>query len=499
MERIKKTKQNLNRLFHTAGTRSGAYSVGLTAVVIAIVIVFNLVIGQIPEAYRNIDVSSTKIYEISDTTRDFLDSLEEEVDMTVLAVQDETDDRITTFLSRYAALSDRINVEWIDPVLHPSALTEYDTSENTVVVSCENTGKTTTVSFDDILVMDQYSYYYYGTTSYTEFDGEGQLTSAVNYVTNDAEQMIYQTTGHGEGTLSSTITDLMDKNSCTLSELNLLMTTSIPEDCGLLLMYAPTADLTEDEVTLLSGYLGAGGKVMILLGETGLSDLPNLSGLLAEYGMSAADGYMADPTRCYQGNYYYIFPELSLSGDMASGISSEMVLLTYAHGMTLTDPVRDTITTSEFMSTSADAYAVTETGQEQGEYVLGAVATETITSESTEEDSEETDSEETDEESSSGDTETEDEESRLTVITAASLIDQNITDAFTTLENTTVFMNAVTENFEGVQNLSIEPKSLSVEYNTMQHTGLLSFAVIFGVPALVLIGGFIVWFRRRKA
>ena len=158
MERIKKTKQNLNRLFHTAGTRSGAYSVGLTAVVIAIVIVFNLVIGQIPEAYRNIDVSSTKIYEISDTTRDFLDSLEEEVDMTVLAVQDETDDRITTFLSRYAALSDRINVEWIDPVLHPSALTEYDTSENTIVVSCENTGKTTTVSFDDILVMDQYSY-----------------------------------------------------------------------------------------------------------------------------------------------------------------------------------------------------------------------------------------------------------------------------------------------------------------------------------------------------
>ena len=311
--------------------------------------------------------------------------------------------------------------------------------------------------------------------------------------------MIYQTTGHGEGTLSSTITDLMDKNSCTLSELNLLMTTSIPEDCGLLLMCAPTADLTEDEVTLLSGYLGTGGKVMILLGETGLSDLPNLSGLLAEYGMSAADGYMADPTRCYQGNYYYIFPELSLSGDMASGISSEMVLLTYAHGMTLTDPVRDTITTSEFMSTSADAYAVTETGQEQGEYVLGAVATETITSESTEEDSEETDSEETDEESSSGDTETEDEESRLTVISAASLIDQNITDAFTTLENTTVFMNAVTENFEGVQNLSIEPKSLSVEYNTMQHTGLLSFAVIFGVPALVLIGGFIVWFRRRKA
>lgn len=122
-------------------------------------------------AYRNLDVSSTKIYEISDTTKELLDSLDEEVDMKVLAVKDETDDRITTFLSRYASLSGNINMEWIDPVLHPSALTEYDTTENNIVVSCEATGKTTTISFDDILVPDMYSYYYYGNMTYTSFDG----------------------------------------------------------------------------------------------------------------------------------------------------------------------------------------------------------------------------------------------------------------------------------------------------------------------------------------
>ena len=197
---MKKIK-NIKDVFRTTGTKRGAYSVGLTVLVLAVVIVFNLVIGQIPEAFRNIDVSSTKIYEISDTTKDLLDDLDRDVDMKVLAVKDETDERITTFISRYAALSDNIHVEWIDPVLHPSALTEYDTTENTIVVSCEETGKTTTVAFTDILVMDQYSYYYYGTTSYTEFDGEGQLTSAVNYVTNDVERTIYQTTGHGESSL----------------------------------------------------------------------------------------------------------------------------------------------------------------------------------------------------------------------------------------------------------------------------------------------------------
>ena len=57
-----------------------------------------------------------------------------------------------------------------------------------------------------------------------------------------------------------------------------------------------------------------------------------------------------------------------------------MVLLTNAHGMTLTDPTRDTITTSAFMETSENGYAVTESEQKQGTYELGVVATETISS-----------------------------------------------------------------------------------------------------------------------
>ena len=494
MERMKKAKGNIGKMFRTSGTRHGAYSVGLTVIVIAIIIVINLVAGQIPEAYRNLDVSSTKIYDISDTTTELLDSLEEDVDMTILAVKDETDDRITTFLSKYDALSDHVSMEWVDPVLHPSALTEYDASENTVVISCEATGRTTTVSFDDILVPDMYSYYYYGSESYTEFDGEGQLTSAVNYVTNDVEKTIYQTTGHGEGTLSDTITDLMDKNNYSLTELNLLMTTSIPEDCDLLFMYAPTTDLSEDEAEMIGSYLDQGGKVMILLGETNAAELPNLEGILEEYGIQSADGYIADPQRCYQGNYYYIFPELSLSGDMADGISSEMVLLINAHGLNVIDPSRDTITTTSFMSSSDQAFDVTETTQEQGSYSLGAVAEESVSTSDDDSSSDDADTEE-----SSDESETEELMSRLTVISAGSLIDPQITDSFTQLENTTVFMNAVTANFDGVKNLSIEAKSLGTEYNTVQYTGLFSFIVVFGIPAVILIGGFVVWFRRRKA
>ena len=80
-----KNKVNIKNMFRTTGTRRGSYSVGLTVLAVAVVIVFNLIVGQIPEAFRNIDVSSTKIYEISDTTRDLLDSMDRDVDMKVLA------------------------------------------------------------------------------------------------------------------------------------------------------------------------------------------------------------------------------------------------------------------------------------------------------------------------------------------------------------------------------------------------------------------------------
>lgn len=526
--------EKLKRLFHTTGTTHGIYSVGLTAVVVAIVVVLNLIVGQLPEKYRNIDVSNTKIYEISDVSRDFLKELDAEVKFTVLAVKEEADERIQTFLSKYASLSKQISVEWVDPVLHPSALTDYNAAENSIVVSCEKTGKTTTVPFDSIVVVDYASYYYTGSASESEFDAEGQLTSAVNYVTGDAGKQIYRTAGHGEAMLPASVTELMDKNNYTVSEWNLMMNLDIPEDCDLLLMYAPANDLTEEEKDALLSYLAGGGKMMLLLGDADPAGMPNLTALMKEYGMEPAQGYIADAQRCYQGNPFYIFPMLNVSGEMAKGISSEMILLINARGLNMTDAARDTISTSSFMTTSSGGYAVTESSETQGTYTLGAVATETVYATKNDEGAKSSADEKSDNAKSSAggeagnaespnaadaependeasnaaegrpddaDTaaETETKESRLTVISSGTMIDSQITDVFTTLENMTLFMNAVTANFDGVENLSIEPKSLAVQFNTIQHMGILSLIVIFGIPLLILIWGFTVWYSRRKA
>ena len=464
MERIKK-------FFQTTASKNGTYSIGITSVILVMVVVVNLIIGQLPEKVRKIDVSSNRLYEISDTTKKLMKKLDQDVDVKVLADKENTDERIKTFLSKYTGLSGHISVEWIDPVLHPAALNEYNASENTIVVSCADTGKSTTISFDDILVTDMSSYYYTGTVTESEFDGDGQLTSALSYVTTESTWKIYRTSGHGESTFSATISELIDKANYTVEELNLVMEPTIPEDCDLLMMYAPANDLSEAEAKAVTDYMTTGGKVMVIWGDKGKGELPNLENILKTYGLEIADGYIADMQRNYQGNYWYIFPELSLDESLSDGISSQMVLTVNSRGMEQVDPARDTITVTPFMTTSSDGYAVTEETEKQGIFLLGATATETQ----------------------------DDAESRLTVIAGASLIDAQITDSFPTLENTKLFMNAVTANFDGVENVSIEPKSLTVERNTVQHGGVFSILLIFILPLAILIGGFIVWFRRRRA
>lgn len=458
--------EKLKKLFGTIHTKRGAYSIGLTAVAVAVVIVVNLVAGRLPESVKNVDISDNKIYEITDTSKKLLKKLDKKVEIKVLAEKAAADERIKTFLSKYAALSGKIFVEWIDPVLHPSALTDYDTTSNTIVVSCPDTEKKTTIPFTDIIVYDQSAYYMTGQMKETEFDAEGQLTSAVNYVTSEATKKIYRTSGHGESTVSAGVSELFEKANLSMEELNLLMDSKIPEDCDLLFMYAPTTDITEDEKAALSAYMKNGGKMVLIAGAED-KDAPNLDAFLKEYGLQMADGYIADTDRAYQGNPYSFFPEISASGELGEGMSTNMVLLLNARGMTETDPARDTIRVEPFMTTSENGFAVTEEKQEQGEYILGATATE--------------------------------EESRLTVISAPMMIDSQLTDTFTTVENLTLFMNAVTANFDDVENTAIEPKSLAVTFNTVQYAGGFSLLMIFGVPVIILIFGFARWMKRRKA
>ena len=177
----------IKNLFQSNDSKHGSYTLAMTSIVIAIVIIFNMIVNLVPENMRQIDISSTNIYEISSKSEKIIKNVDDDVTFYVLAQKDSTDKRIKTFINKYASLSKKIHVKWIDPVIHPSALTKYGTEENNIVVSCKKTNRKITVSFDDILVSDSSSYYSTSSSSASQFDGDGQHDAS--YLEQMAEEL----------------------------------------------------------------------------------------------------------------------------------------------------------------------------------------------------------------------------------------------------------------------------------------------------------------------
>lgn len=469
-------RERLKASFRTKTFRHGTFSAAAVVLAIAIAVIINLIAGQLPSGAKELDISDNQIYEISDTSRTLLKNLEQEVKLTVLAEEDSMDDRLRTFLEKYTALSDKLTMEIVDPILHPSALSEYDAETETIIVECEETGLSQSIAFSDILV-ESASYYYTGSGGeLSSFDGDGQLTGAIRQVTGRETKKMYCTTGHGEAQLSSSITNLMQKSGIETEEQNLLMSNAIPEDCDSILINGPTSDISQSERTLLDQYIKQGGNVILLMSEES-PQTGNLKKLLKSYQITMKEGYIADMERCYQGNYYAIFPNVTASTEeLTEGLETGMVLLSNSRGFELGQSSEE-IEVSTLLETSENGYAVTEDGEERGTYAIGAAASYTVQSDS--EDSDQTVT------------------GTLTVYGSNSLISEDITEVFSGLDNKTLFMNSVMSVFDDMDHLSIEAKSMEVQFNTVQYGGYLSVLLIVVIPVAILIFGFVFWLRRR--
>lgn len=454
-------KREKHNLIGTKAFRKGSYSTVIMVVIIAIVIAANVMFSKLPTAARNIDVSSNNLYSIGDTTHSVLDGLKNDVEIIVIKDKESTDKRISTLLAKYADYSDHIKVTYKDPVLYPSVLTTYDTEENNIVIKCDATDKTTKVAFSDIIVT---STSYYGSTYETSFDGEGQLTKAIDYVSNENNKLIYTISGHGESDLGKNISGLISKSNFNVKSVNLLVDNGIPDDCDMLICNQPTKDLADDELKLLREYMENGGKMTVVLADT-TTKTPNFDALMADYGISKVNGYIADTERYYGQNVYQIFPNYS-SGDITGKFGSEEYTLLFG-SLGLKVEKTDGVTVDEFLTTSNKGAAVVgENDYTEGKYTLAAAATK--------------------------------DESRFTVFGSASIIDDKFTSYYTNLMDLQVFMNSITSNFDDVSNISIDSISLQTTYNTIANGSGIGAIFIGIIPVALLILGFLRWFGRRK-
>ena len=253
--------------------RSGLLSTAMLAAVLVLAVLLNLLVRAIPAKYTEFDLSEAKMYTLSDSTKALVEGLEKDVHIYYLCETGSEDTIITKLLDHYAAESGHLSWEQKDPTLYPTFAAKYgaeNVSTGSLIVTCgENS---TVLDAADLYEYDYTDYYTTGSASVT-FGGEKQITSAIYKLTAAGQSHAYYTTNHGEQTLTDSLTDALDAQNIDAQPLDLL-TSTIPEDCDLLIINAPTSDFTAgdglvDEISQLQDYLAAG--IMSGLHECGVS------------------------------------------------------------------------------------------------------------------------------------------------------------------------------------------------------------------------------------
>ena len=464
--------------------KNGSYSMGITAIVIAVLVVINLIVGQIPEKYTQVDVSTQKLYTISDTTVKYLKDMNTDVTIYHIVQSGKEDSVLEKMLTRYEEESKHIKVEKKDPVLYPNFTSQYtsdDVADNSLIVVAGEKSKV--ISYSDLYEteMDYTTYQ----TNTTGFDGEGQIDSAISYVTSENLPVIYTLEGHEELELNSSLTDSLQKANYDVQSLNLLTQDAVPEDTGCLLITAPQKDLSEEETQKIITYMEAGGKVMIFTEYTG-TDMPNLKSVLENYGVTTGDGVImeGDTGHYIMQRPYYIVPTID-SSDITSDIKSNnrYVLAPISQPVKTLSDYRDTLQISSLLSTSDEAYIKTdvqnmttyekEDSDEEGSFQVGVSVTEQVDDDNT---------------------------TQLVCFGCASLLDE-ATDQQVSGGNTDLVLAALgwmCENDAPV--IDVTSKSLTMSYLTVPQFDAAYWSIIVCgvIPVVFLLIGTVIWFKRRK-
>lgn len=343
----------------TRTARVGGYSFVLSLVVLAILVAVNVLAEKLPSSWTQFDISAAQLYSLTADTKAVVTNLDQDVTIYWISQAGQEDTVIEKLLDRYEELSDHITVLKRDPDVYPTFAQQYTdetVTNNSLVV--ESGERNRYIGYDDIYQYDTGNYYSTGSVSQV-FDGEGQITSAINYVVRTDLPQVYLLSGHGEAELSQSFTDALTRaNYETVADFSLLNVDAVPEDCDALLINAPTSDISGEELAMLQSYVQGGGRLLVFSGPQQDTDLPNLNALLADYGVTVTDGVVVDPNRDYYAFTapYVLMPEIQQS-DITQPLldGSYNIIVPIAQGLTVGDTTAGAVT--PLLQTSTDSFS----------------------------------------------------------------------------------------------------------------------------------------------
>ena len=457
----------------TVALKGGSYAIALTVLVLALLIVVNILAGALPAGLTKLDISASKLYSITSNTKAVVNALEQDVTIYWIVQSGQEDAVIENLLAKYDSLSDHLHVEKKNPDVYPTFAQQYTeetvANNSLVVVSGE---KYRYVPYSDIYVTQgsQFSYSYS-----TSFDGEGAITSAIDYVVSTELPKLYLLEGHGESALPESFQDQLEKENLETENLSLLTVDEIPEDGAALVLYAPASDISKEEAQMLLSYIQKGGKLLVLAGPVADGELTNLYSILEHYGITAAQGIVSEGDRNHYAFQapYILLPNLGDS-DITAPLTEQnyYAIVPVAAGLQLGDNSHVTalLTTTDSAYSKTSGYSQTtyekEEGDIDGPFALGVDIA---------------------------------DGGELVFFTSSYLL-EDMYNAYSSGANSDLVMNALSSLLGERQALSIRSKSLNYNYLTISDSAasLLKLVMIGLVPMLYLaMGGAALWDKRR--
>ena len=469
---------------------TSVFSTGMIAIVVALTVVVNLIASALPETYTQIDATSQKLYSITEDTEKYLDTLKDDVTLYVMVNKNSKDDNVDRTLQKYASASKHVKVKYVDPNVSPTFASKYtdsDVTSNSIIVVCGDRSKVIDYNSD----IYEYSYDSSYNYSVTGYDCEGQVTAAIQYVTSESTTNVYELTGHDESTLSGDFSEVFQKRFMNVGSLSLLTVDAIPEDCQALFITAPQSDLSEDDLSKLSQYLGNGGKIYLSIDYSKWNDLTNFKKLLSDNSIETTESLLAETDRSYYyQSPFYLLPNVENTEVSSSVAGMTQVFVPYSVGLTYTG--EDDSNVTSFMTTSdttiakaaaniaavqsqADAanIASVQDGDTQGQYSLGMMVT--------------------------------NENGGELCVLGSAMMCTDSANQIVSGHNATLFngiVNALVTTDDGNSDnaVVIAAKDYTVSNLTVSANAMLVYGILWGIfmPIALIIIGIIVWARRRK-
>ncbi len=465
--------------FETRVFKKGSRFAFLTALAVIIVILINILSSLIPSKYMRFDTTDQGLFTISEQTENILDTLSEDVSVYHLCNGAIEDENISELLLKYASFSDKLSVSVIDTSLYPNFYQDYtdeEPSDNSIIVSGNKRHRV--VDFYEIYTASNDEYAYYG--YYDIFNGETELTSAIDYVTTDKLPKIYTLEGHSEYTLSDELQKEILKQNFDLESLSLNGRNAVPEDADCIMLLSPQRDITEEELGMLTEYEENGGR-LIITADYNTEETPVFDTLLGNFGLELADGIVfEEDSKSHVSSYpYFIYPTIIPHEITEPVISGNLYLLfPLALGIVTKDDADASLNIEQLIAPSESAYSKIDINSDnlnktdddiEGPFCFGVAV--------------------------SGN---EDEDGRLVVFSTTEFLDGSVNKSVAGA-NYDLFINSIAWLCSKENAISLHPKNL-LETSVAVSSGSASIMFVLLVIAIpgIFIGAAFLIIRRRR-